>query len=244
MQGKERVCRKGDHPRTRGEKYTRTNPAWVLGGSPPRVRGKGPSGPDHHSRRGITPARAGKSPPLLQTHSNRGDHPRACGEKLFEPAGAGGKGGSPPRVRGKGFPLKVFRGYSGITPARAGKSSPPPATSWPTWDHPRACGEKYNSVHISKRLLGSPPRVRGKAALRPAHPLVDRITPARAGKRRDSAIQRRWMRDHPRACGEKQAALECGPEVSGSPPRVRGKAVEVAPSDHPAGITPARAGKR
>ena len=203
MQGKERVCRKGDHPRTRGEKYTRTNPAWVLGGSPPRVRGKGPSGPDHHSRRGITPARAGKSPPLLQTHSNRGDHPRACGEKLFEPAGAGGKGGSPPRVRGKGFPLKVFRGYSGITPARAGKSSPPPATSWPTWDHPRACGEKAGFGHTKALDEGSPPRVRGKAGSARMWAGGVGITPARAGKSRRSCALRSPSWDHPRACGEK-----------------------------------------
>ena len=49
-----------DHPRVCGEKSTRIAPKNCGSGSPPRVRGKGPSLPEAPSLWGITPACAGK----------------------------------------------------------------------------------------------------------------------------------------------------------------------------------------
>ena len=50
--------------------------------------------------------------------------------------------------------------------------------------------------------------------------------------------------DHPRTRGEKQISLKSVVATSGSPPHARGKAQVVKRGDLPAGITPARAGKR
>ena len=74
-------------------------------------------------------------------------------------------------------------------------------------DHPRACGEK--AVLEFKKLVaaGSPPRVRGKAYQGWAVNSATGITPARAGKSIVSRFQLAAFRDHPRACGEKPAAL-------------------------------------
>ena len=90
----------------------------------------------------------------------------------------------------------------------------------------------------------SPPRVRGKGQAIPAHSLGEGITPAYAGKRTRSLLVIRFMRDHPRVCGEKDSSSASTVSVMGSPPRMRGKgyigkAFSVCP-----GITPAYAGKR
>ena len=52
------------------------------------------------------------------------------------------------------------------------------------------------------------------------------------------------MRDHPRVCGEKCGPLRWGPEIPGSPPRVRGKGQWMLCRHFLPGITPACAGKR
>ena len=56
-----------DHPRVCGEKYLQVLPRCFRRGSPPRMRGKGPSLPDAPSLCGITPAYAGKR--LKRSHS-------------------------------------------------------------------------------------------------------------------------------------------------------------------------------
>ena len=52
------------------------------------------------------------------------------------------------------------------------------------------------------------------------------------------------LRDHPRACGEKQCKRGNYMQRIGSPPRVRGKVLGNDISVRQGGITPARAGKR
>ena len=106
------------------------------------------------------------------------------------------------------------------------------------------CGEKSTAKGSVKYILGSPPRVRGKADNQQGCEIMNRITPACAGKSPCSYQAQALPRDHPRVCGEK---LSCRcPVLSrlGSPPRVRGKG---AMPDGIAGhhrITPACAGKR
>ena len=73
--------------------------------------------------------------------------------------------------------------------------------------------------------------------------LEERITPARAGKSLTAQVVRLCSRDHPRACGE-EAVKYCGiSQMEGSPPRVRGRAMNIQEATKQAGITPARAGK-
>ena len=51
---------------------------------------------------------------------------------------------------------------------------------------------------------GSPPRVRGKDIKQAIHIMLQRITPACAGKRAASAREAYFIWDHPRVCGEKE----------------------------------------
>ncbi len=192
-----------DHPRVCGEKYVHAAGGYPQKGSPPRVRGKGPSQAQPPRTAGITPACAGKSSARKGKTGCRGDHPRVCGEKVGLPASPGGWWGSPPRVRGKavdGFPDD---GDTGITPACAGKRLSQRPACGRLRDHPRVCGEKAVNHATDAGGKGSPPRVRGKAGAA-AHPYrVHRITPACAGKSAAAAQIGSGFRDHPRVCGEK-----------------------------------------
>ena len=71
-----------------------------------------------------------------------------------------------------------------------------------------------------------------------------RITPACAGKSSTFLRAHPCRRDHPRVCGEKVSSALCSTSVSGSPPRVRGKACWAKYDPESEGITPACAGKR
>ncbi len=110
-------------------------------------------------------------------------------------------------------------------------------------DHPRACGEKQAYLISKWGDPGSPPRVRGKAIAFHTVPNGFGITPARAGKSAITGTIFRRLRDHPRACGEKTRAASTRNIFLGSPPRVRGKDIEIFCASGLGGITPARAGK-
>ena len=105
------------------------------------------------------------------------------------------------------------------------------------------CGEKSLVRLVQVTFWGSPPRVRGKADVRPLTTVDDRITPACAGKRNNTRICRCIIQDHPRVCGEKCYTLCKSNRRRGSPPRVRGKDVPVKTDDNGNRITPACAGK-
>ena len=86
--------------------------------------------------------------------------------------------------------------------------------------------------------------MRGKEVQGLFQDLVGGITPACAGKRARPSPCRSQSRDHPRACGEKRVGSLASVGLSGSPPRVRGKACRCPPLDTNQRITPACAGKR
>ena len=72
--------------------------------------------------------------------------------------------------------------HGGITPAYAGKR-----ITWNLFlnynrDHPRLCGEKSTPRRQSRRMLGSPPPMRGKGLLPDFSVFSFGITPAYAGK--------------------------------------------------------------
>ena len=173
---------------------------------------------------GITPAYAGKSETDSGTAPGPKDHPRVCGEKCDRLGAGGSGGGSPPRMRGKD-PYGVHTTTcKGITPAYAGKRS------------------FYR--YVSGHAFGSPPRMRGKAdfCIRPERQTG--ITPAYAGKRWVASNSGQSRRDHPRVCGEKSLSSRMKYWTVGSPPRMRGKAVENKVNEPQFRITPAYAGKR
>ena len=151
--------------------------------------------------------------------------------------------GSPPRMRGKDFHVGDGLRFAGITPAYAGKRGGFHRQLSRVKDHPRVCGEKQVASRQTTTHLGSPPRMRGKAAGVYAYSDSERITPAYAGKSFFCPDRILWDRDHPRVCGEK-LYMPCAiaPNV-GSPPRMRGKAKFVNTAQNTDGITPAYAGK-
>ena len=130
-----------------------------------------------------------------------------------------------------------------ITPACAGKTLSPTLSLSFAQDHPRVCGENSASQRFSCARLGSPPRVRGKPPLVGLDKPFHRITPACAGKTLSPSSAERWLKDHPRVCGENSTLLRKLGGKWGSPPRVRGKQDEVESADGDERITPACAGK-
>ena len=86
--------------------------------------------------------------------------------------------------------------------------------------------------------------MRGKAAGHRLGLILNRITPAYAGKRDRQDQQRAVRGDHPRVCGEKLYALLVAGSLMGSPPHVRGKVLILDDVPGVVGITPAYAGKR
>ena len=173
-------------------------------GSPPRMRGKVQYIRFNGASVGITPAYAGKSVRLVEIFLRHGDHPRVCGEKNCVESCTAGQAGSPPRMRGKVFWHNIYRTHAGITPAYAGKREGNSGRSSRNWDHPRVCGEKDIALLCRERIIGSPPRMRGKVLSRTPQTLQLRITPAYAGKRRFMLQGCYIIWDHPRVCGEKQ----------------------------------------
>ena len=171
-----------DHPRLCGEK----SPLWYNNrrgeGSPPPMRGKADMGNKCRPYLGITPAYAGKRHCVSIYHTGNGDHPRLCGEKSHFVKCSRSFTGSPPPMRGK-VTLKI-ENSSGerITPAYAGKRESVKRSSRATPDHPRLCGEKNSTTGNERRLVGSPPPMRGKVFERRHQSNNNRITPAYAGK--------------------------------------------------------------
>ena len=150
--------------------------------SPLRMRGKGPDDRAHPLVPGITPACAGKRKPHLHKKGCTWDHPRVCGEKPLQSSVNCTMEGLPPRMRGKVISSLQCDFLSGITPACAGKSFWPCTVLPRCRDHPRVCGEKNKFQTHGGPVEGSPPRVRGKALVRPCWKLSTGITPACAGK--------------------------------------------------------------
>ena len=105
------------------------------------------------------------------------------------------------------------------------------------------CGEKVISQNSCARTAESPPRVRRKG-LQSLHGCPSgRITPACAGKSCVTTSAGGAPEDHPRVCGEKRKFVKAVVIYTGSPPRVRGKARNLAVVRVHHGITPACAGK-
>ena len=90
-------------------------------------------------------------------------------------------------------------------------------------DHPRRCGENAMLEAELDGNTGSPPQVRGKRNRAVQLFVVDRITPAGAGKTGSASAMPVISEDHPRRCGENMRRLEYDIMNEGSPPQMRGK---------------------
>ena len=86
-------------------------------------------------------------------------------------------------MRGKVAHRAKHHAAERITPAYAGKSVERKGENPFDLDHPRLCGEKQLPFGFLLLLPGSPPPMRGKAALYGRRTDILGITPAYAGKR-------------------------------------------------------------
>ena len=65
-------------------------------------------------------------------------------------------------MRGKDFSIVKPENVIRITPAYAGKRELEDLSTVVKKDHPRLCGEKNQTTGNERRLVGSPPPMRGK----------------------------------------------------------------------------------
>ena len=151
-------------------------------------------------------------------------------------------GGSPPRVRGYVGMFRRLSQIAGITPAGAGTCKTYGPAGWTHGDHPRGCGDMSSSSRRVWPLWGSPPRVRGHAAIVSGYGVSDRITPAGAGTCRDKSSAFCHVEDHPRGCGDMVELFGFSQLLAGSPPRVRGHVRQLVDRRRGIRITPAGAG--
>ena len=110
-----------------------------------------------------------------------------------------------------------------ITPAYAGKRLSYVTYMQVKQDHPHVCGEKPFSSVVILPSSGSPPRMRGKVNFISVCFNEIGITPAYAGKSGFDDNVVGIFEDHPRVCGEKEEFKARLKDVTGSPPRMRGK---------------------
>ena len=85
--------------------------------------------------------------------------------------------------------------------------------------------------------------MRGKERHQRQTPACPGITPAYAGKSRQSLHIEKNIWDHHRLCGEKKVIRQCCYHGGGSPPPMRGKGRSQIYHGRSSGITPAYAGK-
>ena len=101
-----------------------------------------------------------------------------------------------------------------------------------------------NFLRWAYRLCrGSPPHARGRLTLGDKTKVVERITPACAGKTISTACGEIILRDHPRMRGEDGGHAGHGRGILGSPPHARGRQTGEVTIEPRTGITPACAGK-
>ena len=184
--------------------------------------------------------------------------------------GGGSSNGSPPRERGQGknchiktvlrrfTPARAGTGRTfgnfpvllRFTPARAGTGAGTIYLPAASTVHPRASGDRLDTMYSLTQLYGSPPRERGQAKIFFAGCEKKRFTPARAGTGRNSSSttatecgspprergQVPWSVQLPRASrhgspprerGQGRTQGPCALGSDGSPPRERGQVYEV-----------------
>ena len=156
---------------------------------------------------GIIPTRVGTSIFTPRFLLIREDHPHACGDKIISIDVPILLAGSSPRVWGQGpyFTVHLFR--LGIIPTRVGTSINDSLRRRDFWDHPHACGDKFDYLEICTDKRGSSPRVWGQVFIALVMEFFLRIIPTRVGTSNMCLIAT-VGRDHPHACGDKTKEIK------------------------------------
>ena len=211
-------------------------------GSSPHVRGARGSCVVPERVGGIIPACAGSTRKSRASLVVPRDHPRMCGEHRVGLECVFLEEGSSPHVRGALLHLRVDARDRGIIPACAGSTHHESDGADDERDHPRMCGEHFQTKRARIRLSGSSPHVRGAPHLMAELRGQSGIIPACAGSTALISINSPVSRDHPRMCGEHAVAVRVFPYSWGSSPHVRGAPKGRSGSKDGTGIIPACAG--
>ena len=150
----------------------------------------------------IIPARAGFTPRSRRCWPLCSDHPRSRGVYSVIQPSPSSPHGSSPLARGLLDPAVPIVSVTGIIPARAGFTPPPPAPAHPARDHPRSRGV-YSACH---RIAGG----------------CIRIIPARAGFTFRARPRVNAVEDHPRSRGVYSSRRAATTASRGSSPLARG----------------------
>ena len=231
-----------DHPRACGAHSSSATRLSCPQGSSPRMRGSLDYLRHLHAAHGIIPAHAG----LTNLHdflfSHFGDHPRACGAHFKSGRWDGYFKGSSPRMRGSLVADSGRFGFPGIIPAHAGLTTTHHRARWARRDHPRACGAHKKRPKMTKKMMGSSPRMRGSRADDDLRADDVGIIPAHAGLTECIQVYLTATRDHPRACGAHSYSNAWSGIRPGSSPRMRGSRHLRRHGQADGGIIPAHAG--
>ena len=231
-----------DHPRSRGVYSSTGRGATPRRGSSPLARGLHALITMLGVRPGIIPARAG----FTATGAARGpscrDHPRSRGVYRNRWHHWTSQWGSSPLARGLHMRIVSDDPRIGIIPARAGFTPVETRGEDQDEDHPRSRGVYLKVRQIRSCAGGSSPLARGLPAHPRAHPLPDRIIPARAGFTDLQGQHVRVAQDHPRSRGVYFGSPALRVTQLGSSPLARGLLPVGARERDDVRIIPARAG--
>ena len=191
-----------DHPRSRGEYFSRAFITIREPGSSPLSRGiLWPVSVVVDLER-IIPALAGNTPAARPSPPPRQDHPRSRGEYSHRAPGTGAQVGSSPLSRGIRYTLKPGMRGGGIIPALAGNTRTCSPRSPERPDHPRSRGEYAPNHRQRGTATGSSPLSRGIPKSFGRGSTYKRIIPALAGNTQGRNRRTNNSKDHPRSRGE------------------------------------------
>ncbi len=151
---------------------------------------------------GNTPAYAGKMESKFTNILHDWKHPRVCGEDLIQYNTMIPIQETPPRMRGRSTHGYLAGVRERNTPAYAGKIVGRFTDSSQSGKHPRVCGEDTGRAAFLRRDVETPPRMRGRFRRICKPSLIERNTPAYAGKIMLRSVSKHHLWKHPRVCGE------------------------------------------
>ena len=158
----------------------------------------------------IIPALAGNTGCGFVSGAPKRDHPRSRGEYAASTGVMLDASGSSPLSRGIPVMTTAAEITTGIIPALAGNTAPPPnRLTWRT-DHPRSRGEYTRGTVAYHRSTGSSPLSRGIPPWRRRCWTSRRIIPALAGNTGFEPVASGSVADHPRSRGEYSPRQDLG----------------------------------
>ena len=217
------ACRRGAHPRSRGENMAVSLILSALAGSSPLTRGKPRPRLRSRSRQRLIPAHAGKTLTAESCSAASTAHPRSRGENICVHRGPHNGLGSSPLTRGKRNPSTSSAAAARLIPAHAGKTAVGYVVKSAAEAHPRSRGENGRIEVTDRAAPGSSPLTRGK------HNHQSPVPHQAAA--------------HPRSRGENMASAKNISGRMGSSPLTRGKPWQSMPQKSCRRLIPAHAGK-